>query len=855
MAYTGIVVVIPTRNRSAIAMNAIRSVLDQPVANLDVLVSDNSTSEAEREALATFCSTQRDKRLRYVRPPQPLPMADHWEWALQEALVSYSASHVTYLTDRMMFRNGALADALTAVAQHPDKVISYNLDRIVDHVQPIRVEQYAGTGRLLEIETLNLSRLLAQAIFHPSLPRMLNCIAPREIFDRMRKRFGNVFLSIAPDFRFCCRCLDLEETILFYDKSLLFHYALDRSNGASVSRGEATADAVDFTANLPVDNSQRNYATPLPQLITSVNLGFHEYCLFKQETNSPRFFELDRQKYFQANANELQEFTDPVQRAEALALLMASGYEAPAGEVSSVSPAVPFAQRLRSKFKRVATSSSTTGAWLLLARTTGITPPGENSFEFAKLDEAIDYARNVSHGNLYPQLAHDLIQAREVSLAGNGSHPPANFKHVVGSVIPLALRRMVHDRKNQRTLAALLRTKQRFRAERKSGVVRDLPQGVNLVAYIRADMGLGTAARGMAAAFTATGIPFNVINLEHGNEGSHSNQSWAHKEVQHSRYDTTIVCVNPDNSFNLRTLVSPEILGDRYVIANWYWELPEMPDEWLAEFEYADEVWAASNFIREAIASKAPVPVLRVPAVVQLSRGKTFSRSHFGLPEGKFLFLAMFDMRSVPERKNPLGVVRAFKRAFSGGDDSVGLVVKLLKDTDYSEALLAEINEELSSWKNIVMIDRLLDRDELTSLIDACDCFVSLHRSEGFGLGPAEAMSLGKPAIMTNWSGNTDYMTSDNCVAIDYQLVALGRDYGPYKANQHWAEPDLEQAAHWMKKLVAEPELAKQIGLRGQQTIESQFSPDVVGKIIQARLEQIRSRSTTTTSDLDNPPE
>jgi glycosyltransferase involved in cell wall biosynthesis len=181
--------------------------------------------------------------------------------------------------------------------------------------------------------------------------------------------------------------------------------------------------------------------------------------------------------------------------------------------------------------------------------------------------------------------------------------------------------------------------------------------------------------------------------------------------------------------------------------------------------------------------------------------------------------------------------------------------VKLLKDTDYSEALLAEINEELSGWKNIVVIDRLLDRDELTSLIDACDCFVSLHRSEGFGLGPAEAMSLGKPAIMTNWSGNTDYMTSDNCVAIDYQLVALGRDYGPYKANQHWAEPDLEQAAHWMKKLVAEPELAKQIGLRGQQTIESQFSPDVVGKIIQARLEQIRSRSKTTTSDLDNPPE
>jgi glycosyltransferase involved in cell wall biosynthesis len=134
----------------------------------------------------------------------------------------------------------------------------------------------------------------------------------------------------------------------------------------------------------------------------------------------------------------------------------------------------------------------------------------------------------------------------------------------------------------------------------------------------------------------------------------------------------------------------------------------------------------------------------------------------------------------------------------------------------------------------------LLTRAELTSLIDACDCFVSLHRSEGFGLGPAEAMSLGKPAIITNWSGNTDYMTVNNCIPIDYKLVQLGRDYGPYKAHQHWAEPDLGQTAQWMKKLVAEPELAATIGGRGQETINTHFSPHAVGKIIQARLQEIR---------------
>ena len=417
------------------------------------------------------------------------------------------------------------------------------------------------------------------------------------------------------------------------------------------------------------------------------------------------------------------------------------------------------------------------------------------------------------------------------------------MKRALSSLVPLSVRAAVYERRNEARLQRLIQTKQRFRAALEKGTWPNAPTGVNLVAYIRADMGLGTAARGMAAALEAAEIPFNVINLEYGNEGSHTDRSWSHKEVARSDYDMTIVCVNPDNSFNLRTLVSPEILGDRYVIANWYWELPEMPDQWLAEFDYADEVWAASNFIREAIEKKSPAPVVRVPPVVQTSRGRRLSRSELGLPEKRFLFLAMLDMRSVPERKNPLGVVRAFKRAFSATDDDVGLVLKTLNNTDLTQPVMqglqAEI-DDLDQQHNVFVIDRLLTRDELTSLLDACDCFVSLHRSEGFGLPPAEAMSLGKPAIMTNWSGNIDYMTSDNCVAIDYQLVRLDCDYGPYKADQVWAEPDLEQAAHWMKKFVAEPELAKQIGLRGQQTIQSQFSPEAVGRIIRARLQEIR---------------
>src|SRR5687768_1389671 len=153
-----ILVVVPTRNRAQIAKNAIRSVLDERIDGVQVMVSDNSTSEPDREELAQFCSELNDSRIRYVRPAEPLPMPAHWQWAIEQALANYKASHFTYLTDRMMFRNGALKEVLGLTALYPDKVISYNHDRICDDMRPIRVNQYEVTEKLLEVESQRLLR-------------------------------------------------------------------------------------------------------------------------------------------------------------------------------------------------------------------------------------------------------------------------------------------------------------------------------------------------------------------------------------------------------------------------------------------------------------------------------------------------------------------------------------------------------------------------------------------------------------------------------------------------------------------------------------------------------------------------
>jgi glycosyltransferase involved in cell wall biosynthesis len=398
--------------------------------------------------------------------------------------------------------------------------------------------------------------------------------------------------------------------------------------------------------------------------------------------------------------------------------------------------------------------------------------------------------------------------------------------------IRLRLETLIFDLRKKR----LLWTRQRFRL--KAPQARNHARGINLAGYLRAEMGLGEAARGIATALESVAIPFNVINFEYMNPGRHTDMSWIHKEAVLDRYHTTVLAVNPDNIVNARLLLPKEIFSRRYVIGYWFWELPEVPDHWATAFSLVNEVWAASRFMQESFTAKSPVPVTLIPPPIVPRRIANLSRSSFRLPERTFLFLTICDVNSTLERKNPLGSIRAFKKAFAPDDSTVGLVLKLT-GMEKRRPEPEEILKEISGYENIYVSNRMMKREEVNSLLACTDCVVSLHRSEGFGLIPAEAMSLGKPVILTNWSGNTDYMTPDNCAAIDYKLVELERDYGPYKSGQYWADPDVEQAASWMQKLAREPDVAQRIGKAAQETITVNFSPAATGKKIEARLKEI----------------
>jgi GT2 family glycosyltransferase/glycosyltransferase involved in cell wall biosynthesis len=360
--------------------------------------------------------------------------------------------------------------------------------------------------------------------------------------------------------------------------------------------------------------------------------------------------------------------------------------------------------------------------------------------------------------------------------------------------------------------------------------------GINLIGYIRAEMGVGEAARGLARAMEATGIPFVAIDYEYGNPARKGDSTWSHKIVDRPAHAVNVLNVNANLTPEACARLGSEMFEGRYTIGYWVWELPEFPDRWLPALDHVNEVWVPSEFVREALARKANVPVIRIPHAVDKGSGPFLERLYFDLPDVPFLFLSMYDTHSVIERKNPEGAIAAFRDAFAPGNQDVSLVVKInnfdQKEGDRLRALIGD-------HKNICVIDRTLTRYEVDSLLVCCDCFVSLHRAEGFGLPMAEAMSFGKPVIATYWSGNVDFM-DDGCAAcVDFQIRELEQNFGPYEAGQKWAEPSIESAARWMRKFSAEPAIARRIGGAGRRRIKESFSAVAVGELIRARLAQI----------------
>lgn len=363
-------------------------------------------------------------------------------------------------------------------------------------------------------------------------------------------------------------------------------------------------------------------------------------------------------------------------------------------------------------------------------------------------------------------------------------------------------------------------------------------RGANLIGYARAEVGMGEHVRMSAAALATTSVSFGVFNFAKG-VPSRQNASLSHGTlIDELRYGANIFHINADQMLLAFSELGEKSFADHYNIGYWAWELAMCPQPWVPVCRLVDEIWAPSTFIQSAFQTRTNVPVVHMPICVELPPFERLSRAAFGLPENRFLFLFVFDFLSFMERKNPLGTVRAFQRAFSRNRSDVGLVIKAMNgriEDPRWQALLDLVGDD----DRVVIINETLDRNRVLGLLDCCDCFVSLHRSEGFGRGPAEAMALGKPVIATNYSGNTDFTKPDNSYLVEYALVPVGTGEYVFAEGQVWAEPDIDHAAAQMRKVFNSSNDSRQVGARAEQFIKEEFGPRAIGARYRARMQHL----------------
>ena len=363
------------------------------------------------------------------------------------------------------------------------------------------------------------------------------------------------------------------------------------------------------------------------------------------------------------------------------------------------------------------------------------------------------------------------------------------------------------------------------------------PFGINEYGFIRAQIGLAQGAKLYARMLQEAEVPFTLINVDNYSAWmEQSDHTWDDKISLNGKYIINVMHINADQIEDVCRPKSHREFDNHYNIGVWLWELETLPTSWLPALKYVDELWAPSQFIADAIRKETDKPVIVLPYGIETPvYGST--RKDFGLAEEDFLVLAMYDSRSYASRKNPAGAINAFRKAFQGASNRARLVLKIANGKDEEIQALREHLEEAGIRYHL--LTEKYEKPKLNALISCCDVFVSLHRSEGFGLVIAEAMSLGVPVVATAWSANAEFMPEECTCRVRYTLIPVGDDYQWGNDAQRWADPDTEQAAEYLRMLYHNPELANRMGEMEKKYIQSELSPQSCGKRMRDRYEII----------------
>ena len=342
--------------------------------------------------------------------------------------------------------------------------------------------------------------------------------------------------------------------------------------------------------------------------------------------------------------------------------------------------------------------------------------------------------------------------------------------------------------------------------------------------------GIGAIARSSYRLFQQNG--FNVIAVDLSQYFKQADYKTSIKCSTFPKNDGGTLLLYANGEETLYCLRKLQVRSNKNwkIIGVWAWELSTIPATWEYSGKFLDQLWTYSQFTLEVLRAHFPSKDIACikPHIHVDPRIDNFDHS-LNIPKNTFTFLTMCDSRSSLDRKNPLATIQAFKTAFPANNRPI-LIVKtrnFLEDSDAYNAL----KKATFKCENIIWIDQTYSQTEYYSLLSRIDCFVSLHRAEGFGLPMAEAMGLGKPVIATNWSGNIDFMNHTTSLLVNFKLTNVRDKYGIYKNQDDlWAEPDISHASAYMRQITSDASLYQRLSGASKKMITDYFDGNQIIK-------------------------
>ncbi len=371
--------------------------------------------------------------------------------------------------------------------------------------------------------------------------------------------------------------------------------------------------------------------------------------------------------------------------------------------------------------------------------------------------------------------------------------------------------------------------------------IRPHQLGIRFYGPVNRVSGLGVPCRGLIRGLQERKFHTEVVCVNEGFEHQSIEPiEWINSKNCSGRDVISIVHLNADAIPQYWPKYGKEWEKSCYRIGVWSWELAAFRPDWINEITRFNEIWNSSRFMNTAIQACTNVPVIRMPPAIQLPKpgtNRASIRRQFKIPRDAFTFLYMFDASSFLERKNPLCLLNAFIHEFSEMEDAA-LVIKMAY-TGTNEDVLKEIKNLCQSRKNIILIRDILDPESLSSLLASADCYVSPHRVEGFGLSIIEAMMLKVPVIATGYSGSNDFVTPATAFPIDYSLIEIENNVGPYLNGYVWADPKETHLRELMRTVYkGEGQVQKKVNA-AYELVTQNYSLEAVANRLAHRIEEI----------------